>query len=55
MFMIKKPWSSVNQQASEWEALLGTLVCLLDTHVLTFPVNTIIAWEINIYHKHGIR
>ena len=31
--------------------LLGTLLCLQNTQVLMFPVNTIIAWYVNIYHK----
>ena len=28
--------------------------CLLNTHVLMFPINTIIACKINIYHIQGI-
>jgi hypothetical protein len=35
------------------EALLRTLVYLLhDIYVLMFPVNIIIAWDVNIYQEH---
>ena len=50
--MIRKPWPSINQQASSTKGLLGTLLCLQNTQVLMFPVNTIIAWYVNIYHKY---
>src|SRR3954464_9109950 len=43
---------SINQQASSTRGLLGTLLCLQNTQVLMFPVNTIIAWDVSIYHKH---
>ena len=52
MFMIRKPWPPINQQASLTRGLLGTPVCLQNTHALMFPLNTIIAWDVNIYHKH---
>ena len=50
--MIRKPRSSINQQANLTRGLLGTPLCLQNTQVLMFPVNTIIAWDVNIYHKH---
>ena len=50
--MIRKPWSSINQQASFTRGLLGTLLCLQNTHVSVFPYNTIIAWDANIHHKY---
>src|SRR4051812_16684690 len=52
MSMIRKPSSSINQQASLTRGLLGTLLCLQNTQVLMVPVNTIIACYANIYHKH---
>ena len=36
------------------EALLGTPFCLHITHVSMFPVDTILAWGVNIYHELGI-
>jgi hypothetical protein len=53
MFTIRKPWSSINQQASLTRDLLGSLLCLQNTQVLMFPVNAIIACDVNIYHEHS--
>jgi hypothetical protein len=50
--MIMKLRSSINQQASLTRGLLETLLCLQNTQVLLFPVNTILAWDVNIYRKH---
>ena len=36
------------------EASLGTPFCLHNTHVLMFPVNTILAWGVHIYYELGI-
>jgi hypothetical protein len=50
--MIRKPWSYINQQASLTRGYTrDSYFSLQITQVLMFPVNTIIAWYVNIYHK----
>jgi hypothetical protein len=44
MFMVTQPWLSINQQASLTRDLQGTLLCLQNTQVLMFPLNTILPW-----------
>ena len=51
--MIGKPQSSINQQASLTRGFTrDSYFSLQITQVLMFPVNTIIAWYVNIYHKY---
>ena len=51
--MIRKPWSYINQQASLTRGFTrDSYFSLQITQVLMFPVNTIIAWYVNIYHKY---
>ena len=53
MFMIGKPQSFINQQASLTRGFTrDSYFSLQITQVLMFPDNTIIAWYVNIYHKH---
>ena len=47
--MIRKPQSSINQQASIIRGLLGTLTCLQITQVLMFSVNIIIAYGMQTF------
>ena len=53
MSIVRKPWLSVDQRASQLEAHQGHVVVYVFTRVLRFPDNTVIAWIKDNYHEQG--
>ena len=53
MSMVRKPWLSIDQRASQLEAHLGHVMVCVFTRVLRFPDNTVIAWIKDNYREQG--